>query len=613
VGEEMTLEQQQAIAIATARLRLQQQATPEQTAERNRLLAMPYSELVEGLGPIEAEQPAGRGPVARRVVGAVKGAIVDPIEAGIQLFGGAEGRRNVAEREASYQQMRKEIGESGFEGSRLLGAVASPVNIIPALGTARYVASAGGGLARQAGAAGVVASLTQPVSNAPEDLSSFLAEKVEQLGAGAVLGVLTQGGISLASKTGSFLKDLANPLTKKGRENILRERLKELSGPELDKVVEAAKNIDELVPGSKPTLAQAVSDLPTATGLSSFEQKIASVPGVSPLFAQRSAQQEVARETLIRNFAKTPEQLKLAELARSLDADRNYGLAFSYSVTANPKLAKIATNPYFQDAMPDAIKLAEAKGISAKTDLTEFLQGVKISLDKQLSRTGDAALAKAEKAQVARVKSELLQWLKAKNPLFEKARAQFAEASSPINEMQVGQYLLGKLRTPLDQERAGAFGLAVKDAASTIKRSTGETRFDNLGQIINKQAEKDVNSVLADLIRTQKAVASGKKTSLGSLVIDESTGIGNFLSRPVMLTNNLLKLLKKDIIPEINQQAAELMLNPQDFAIFMSSIPKSKVKSIVNALYPKLTPENKKLLNTILGIEAGVELQNEPE
>lgn len=580
---------------------------PQAEAERQRLLSIPFP--TDGIGE-EAPQTQ-LGPVGRGIANVIKGAVVDPIEAGIQLFGGEEGRRAVAEREAAYQAGRQARGESGIELGRLAGAVASPLTLIPALGAARGVSAIGGGAMRQAAAAGVAGAATQPVSNSPEDISSFLADKVEQLGAGAVLGGLTQAGLTAASKAGSFLRDLASPLTKGGRDRVLREKLEELTGPQRDEVINAIRNAPELVPGSRPTVAQASGDFPTATGLASFEQKLASTPGVSPLFAQRTAQQQAARESLIRDFAKTPEQLELAQIARSVDADRNYGLAFSYSISADPRLARLATNPYFRDALPDAIKLAEAKGISAKTDLTEFLQGVKISLDKQLSKTGDLALAKAEKGQVARVKSDLVKWLGQKNPAFERARAQFAEASEPINEMQVGQYLLDKLRTPLDQERAGAFGLAVRNAATTIRKSTGEPRFEKLGQVISKQAEKDVNSVLADLTRAQRAIESGKKTSLGSLTLDNTPELPNLLSRPALLVNSVLRAVKGDSVEELNRRAAELFLNPEAFATFMSAVPKSKVQSIANAMYGRLTPENRQLLQATLGAQIGVELQSQ--
>lgn len=580
---------------------------PQAEAERQRLLSIPFP--TDGIGE-EAPQTQ-IGPVGRSIASVIKGAVVDPIEAGIQLFGGEEGRRAVAEREASYQAGRQARGETGIELGRLAGAVVSPASLVPALGAARGVAALGGGAMRQAAAAGVAGAAVQPVSNAPEDISSFLADKVEQLGAGAVLGGLTQAGLSAASKAGSFLRDLASPLTKGGRDRVLREKLEELTGPQREEVINAIRNAPELVPGSRPTVAQASGEFPTATGLASFEQKLASTPGISPLFAQRTAEQQVAREALIRDFARTPEQLELAQIARSVDADRNYGLAFSYSISADPRLARIATNPYFRDALPDAIKLAEAKGISAKTDLTEFLQGVKMSLDKQLGRTGDTALSRSEKAQVARVKSDLLQWLGKKNPAFERARAQFAEASEPINEMQVGQYLLDKLRTPLDQERAGAFGLAVRDAATTIRRSTGEPRFEKLGQVISKQAERDVNSVLADLTRAQRAIDSGKKTSLGSLTLDNTPELPNLLSRPALIVNSVLRAVKGDSVEELNRRAAELFLNPQAFATFMSAVPKSKAQTIVTAMYGRLTPENRQLLQATLGAQIGVELQSQ--
>jgi len=95
----------------------------QQEQNRQRLLSMPYSEVVQGTEGVQVETPAQLTPGQRRGVGVIKGAFVDPIEAAIQLVGGEEARRGVAEREASYQAMRQRLGEEGFEGARLKQAL----------------------------------------------------------------------------------------------------------------------------------------------------------------------------------------------------------------------------------------------------------------------------------------------------------------------------------------------------------------------------------------------------------------------------------------------------------------------------------------------------------
>lgn len=600
----MTIEQQRALALASARLRLQQQQQPE--------ISPVYDDSADVMASgIQAEAPTEPfRPGA--LTSFIKGAMLDVPEAITQMVGGEEARRQVAERERSFQAAR---GDSGFDFARLAGAVASPANIVAGVGAVRGAAGLGAGAYGQAAAAGAVTSALQPTSASSEDLASFLADKGEQIGYGVIAGFLTQAGLSGAKKIGGVIRDVAAPISKEGKEKVLRERLNEFTGPDREKVLEALKNATSLVPGSRPTAAEAVADIPSATGLAAFQQRLAKSQegGISALFSQREAQQQAARQSAIQRIAGTPELLDLSKQLRRIDADRNYGQAFTESITADPALGVLARNPYFKDALPDAIKLSEAKGISAKTDLTEFLQNVKISLDKQLAKTGDTALADAEKRQVARVKGDLLNWLKDKNPLYEQARQQFALASKPINEMEVGQYLLNRLNSPLDTERAGVFALAVRDAANTIQKASGGPRYEKLADVLKPRQVAAVNNVLADLTRAQKAAELGKRTNIGGLSLEDSPELPQLLSRTATITNTLLRALKRNANTELNTEAAKLLADPKQLAIFMSAVPKSRTKELVDVLYARMTPENRELLNRVLAVEAVIGLENQPE
>ena len=600
----MTIEQQRALALATARLRLQQQQQ-EPTYDTS---AETMASGIQAEAPTEPSRPGA-------LTSFIKGAVLDVPEAITQMVGGEEARQQVAERERSFQAARQAAGDSGFDIARLAGAVASPANIAAGFGAARGAAALGAGGLTQAATVGAVTSGLQPTSSSSSDLASFLADKGEQIGYGAIAGALTQVGLAGLGKTKDLIKDVISPLTKGGKERILREKLNEFSGPEREKVLEALKNASALVPGSRPTAAEAVADIPSATGLAAFQQRLAKSQegGVSAQFATREAEQQAARQSALQRIAGTPELLELSKQLREFDAARNYGAAFAESVTANPALATLARNPYFRDALPDAIKLSEATGITAKTDLTQFLQNVKISLDKQLAKTGETALADAEKRQVARVKSDLLKWLKDKNPLYEKARDQFAIASKPINEMEVGQYLLNKLNSPLDTERAGQFALAVRDAATTIQKASGGPRYEKLADVLKPRQVAAVNNVLADLTRAQKAIESGRKTNIGGLSIDDSPELPQLLSRTATITNTLLRALKRNANTELNAEAAKLLADPKQLAVFMSAVPKSRTKDIVDVLYARMTPENRQILNRVLAVEAVVGIENQPE
>lgn len=601
----MTPEQQQALARARARLRVQEPQMSEE--ERQRLLSMPYAEVVEGTEGIQVEQPAQVGPVGRKIVGAVKGAFVDPIEAGIQLFGGEEGRRAVAEREASYQAMRQRLGEEGIEGARLVGQIVSPVSMLPAVGAAQRLAQAttlGGRIAAGAGV-GAAGTILQPVSDAPEDITDFAASKVEQVGLGALLGGLIQGGVEGIKGGSRFLVDLSKPLTKNGRDQLIRNYVDTLAGEDKQKFINALSRAEEIVPGSKPTTAEALGEIPEAVNIAAAQERLARTQEAAPIFARRAEEQAQARLGAVREVGRTPEELEAAISARAADANRNYGEAFGVVLRGDPELAQIASNPYFRDALPDAVKLAEARGITAKTDLTQFLQFIKLSLDKQLARTGDTALSNTEKREVALVKDNLMNWLSPRNEAYQRARTEFAAASKPINEMEIGQFLEKKLNSAMDVENAGSFALAVREAASTIKRASGEARFQKLEEVLTPKQDAIIKNVVEDLQRASKAKKLAARARAVGIDADEAE-LPQLLNRTAAITNAILRALKRNAVSDMNREMAKLFADPQAMAAFMSSAPKSRVKDVVNAIYPKLTPENQAILDGIVEVQAPV-------
>lgn len=545
--------------------------------------------------------------------GAVRGAVVDPINAVRQLLG-AEQRRAVSQEEAAYQAQRQEQGEEGFEFGRLIGNVLSPAGL-GAAGVASRVAGPTAGIAGRIGAgaaSGAAGAALQPVSNASEDVFDFAQEKLGQVGVGAVLGSVLQGGFEGTKGFTKFVQNLAKPLTKSGQDKILREYIDDLAGPDKQRFIDVLNRAEELVPGSRPTAAEALAEIPSSVNIASAQRRIAGDVANAPAFATRAAEQEAARRAAVESVGQTPEVLNLAKIARENDAIRNYGEAFSQTVRANPRLGQIFSNPYIQDALPDAIKLSEAKGINAKTDLTQFINYVKFSLDKQLSKTGEGALSGAEKAAVASAKKELMSWVSSKNPMYKKAREEFAAASVPINQMEIGQELAKKLNSPLDAERAGSFAQAVREAAATIKRSSGEKRFSTLEEALTPKQNAAIQSVLKDLQRSDKAQKLATQSRALGVEANEAQ-LPQFIDQTSTIFNFLFRGIKKKANDEINRNFAELLLDPQKFAIFMSSVPKSKSKDVVAALYSRLSPDNQALLDNLIMIQAPVKMATQQD
>jgi hypothetical protein len=188
----------------------------------------------------------------------------------------------------------------------------------------------------------------------------------------------------------------------------------------------------------------------------------------------------------------------------------------------------------------------------------------------------------------------------------------YEQASEKINQMEIGQALEQKLRTSLgDKERAGVFANAVQNAAQTIKTSTGQARFQKLEQVLTKEQITAVNKVLADVQRDAKAQALAAKSNVGAL--ETGTELPNLLNRAALITNTVLKALKKDANEDINRIAAEMMLDPRKLAAFIEGVPTNKTKQIVTAFMSRLTPEMRDEFNRFMAIRAATETVTQPQ
>ncbi len=586
--------------------------------------ATKLAELANSMKSAAPQKPAGiidemfgaGSPTARFV----KGAVVDPLlelnrmvaETGV--LGQTvkqQARANQQAYEKATQEGRQRIGSTGFDWTQAAGNVVG--SLIP--GTQPVRATTGLGRVAQGASAGALFGGLTPTTGEGD----YVSEKLGQMGTGALFGGALSGGIEAGSKIGSIVKELTSPLTSAGRMDALRTYISGLAPDVQNQINTALKSAQELVTGAKPTAAEAVAEIPGATGLAAYQEALSKVTkkGVAGKFAERAAEQQAARQAALEEIGNTPGFLDFAKSLRDFDATRNYGEAFTASITADPTLAKLVTkNPYIQKALPDAIDLAQAKGISAKTDLTEFLHYVKVGLDKQLTKTGDTALSNTEKKAVQAAKGELLDWLKVKNPAYEKARELFADASKPINQMEVGQYLQKQLGTPLgNKERAAAFATAVQEAASTIKKASGAAAGQKLSDVLTPKQSAIVDNVMADLTRKAKSETLASQAKVGTLGVESGAELPNVLNRAATYTNFILKALKRDANDEINRVAADMMLNPEKLAAFMEAVPKNRVKDIIDPFMAKLTPELRDNFSRMLAIKGAtaINLQAEPQ
>jgi len=299
--------------LAQAKRLYAQRAKPDFTAPTTETYDASAEAMASGV-PYTGVSSAGDASVS----GFLRGAVYDPIAAVRQLVSD-EQRKNVAKEEALYQEARRQRGDTGFEGSRLLGGIVSPVNVIAPIRAAQLVTR--GGRLGQVATAGAVSGALQPAFDIKDagDTAEFIESKIEQVGLGAVTGVLADLGLTAGGKVINFARDLRKPLTESGRKEVLQDLLTKLSGDDVEKVVDAVRNVRPLVPGSMPTVGEAIADIPGATALAAQQRRLAGdIPsGGSALFATREAEQEAARLAAIREIGQDEAALAAMQAERT--------------------------------------------------------------------------------------------------------------------------------------------------------------------------------------------------------------------------------------------------------------------------------------------------------
>lgn len=296
------LSNEQAIAKIETHLGIAPKATTAAAQIPGQSVQAPAAQPTQ-VGVMERMFGAG-SPIARTL----KGAVVDPALAVNQMLantgmfgqdvktGANQLVRNV---EAATTAGRERVGSTGFDPYQLLGGVVSPVNKL--VGIAQAPAAAATGFVpslTRAAATGAGLAALQPVASTDAD---FATKKLEQMATGAVLGPLVEGGI----KGIGSLADKLKGLTPAGRTEYMRKNLDELAGPDREKVIDALRDAKELVSGSRPTVAEALSDIPSAVELMAAQRKLSTQSGLAGKFVERTAEQQAARVRALQGISGT--------------------------------------------------------------------------------------------------------------------------------------------------------------------------------------------------------------------------------------------------------------------------------------------------------------------
>ena len=372
-------------------------------------------------------------------------------------------------------------------------------------------------------------------------------------------------------------------------------------------VLNALRQPSEIVPGSLPTAAEAASSV-GATRFSAMGESARKT--LSTPFFERGEGNKAAQVGAVRQVGKTADDLAAAEAARKATAKQLYGISDNAMVVADDTFSSLLNRPSMDKVLARASDLAAEKGQSFQIGQNRPAQVVPSSIVDEAGRPmgqtvipGEVAkypgsslhamkmafddltknperfgIGAAEVGAIKGTRAQFLDWAESKAPSYRTARETFAAQSKPINQMEVGQYLEGKLTPALGEEtarlRASGFATALENAPGTIKRATGESRFQNLSDVLTPEQIKIVENVRADLARAQlterqagAARGAGPDVNLMGTEVMGSVRAPNFINNVTTVANDLLRRMQGKLDQKLAIELATEMLDPAAAAV----------------------------------------------
>lgn len=323
----------------------------------------------------------------------------------------------------------------------------------------------------------------------------------------------------------------------------------------------------EIIPGVRPTFAQATADvgLPRVAAVGEQAAKL------QPTEALRVKDvQEAARVGELKAIEQTPEIRAKAEAARTRRSDPLFKAAETAGdvVDVKPTLdyidGLIETSPGNPQLLSELRKIR--KGL-VKRELDE--NGKPITVPRtnaaEIASTLDGiktALAKEDNAfikkQLTNIKDDLTEAI----PSMKEAQAAFRKGSKPLNQMDVATFLREKLEAPLPEgaQRAGVFAGAVREAPRTIKQALDNTpRYEKLTEVLSPPQMARVDRVMLDLSRDARVK---ELTQMGrEAAPDLAKPVGSLtgpsvLDRVMTIANEILRRLEGRINEKMAMEIA---------------------------------------------------------
>ena len=162
-------------------------------------------------------------------------------------------------------------------------------------------------------------------------------------------------------------------------------------------------------------------------------------------------------------------------------------------------------------------------------------------------------------------------------PAYRAARDEYARRSIPINRLDVAGKLADTLLKPTGKESLTSYLSAADDAAKTLMKSTGQSRYKGFRDLFDPQQVKAIEGITKELqtnLRYQELARKGGpavKTTIEDTMGELSWP--GLLHRPIMAAHYLASRLQGHAAGKSMQEIATIMRDPKLSAQVMMNTP----------------------------------------
>jgi hypothetical protein len=369
-----------------------------------------------------------------------------------------------------------------------------------------------------------------------------------------VPGAVVRAAKRTAALPGKVARNIMDPKTK------FYMDIAEGRAPEL---ISAARRPEAtIVPGARPTFAQATADVGMPRVAAVGEQAKFEVPGAATTAQAIKDTQEAARVQQLRTIERTPKSRARAEEVRAKRSDPLYEAAEQAGdvVDVTPVLdninSLISRKPGNRQLLTELREVREGllkpdvdedgnPILVPRTDAEEVasaIDGLKTAIADEKN--------KLIKSELTQIKNELTEAI----PYLPEAQAAFKKGSRTLNQRDMATYLREKLESPIPDanQRAAAFAGAVRDAPRTIKQALdGAPEYKTFTEAgMSKQQQSMIDKIVIDLsrdARVKELAQAGSKTAPKLMRTPGKINFPPFFSPVVTVANTILRRLSGKI------------------------------------------------------------------